>query len=217
MENHKVPAGEYEEYHEKIGRWTLEEHKQFLHGIELHGKCWKKVASCVKTRSVVQIRTHAQKYFLKVQKSSGTSPLKLSEMNAPSPMIKKNVPITEPLPLLQSFNLLSKSNLSEKFLIPPGLSSVNEAPVAGGVARDGSLHTPVKQSIYQENDWFLNHFVETESPKVVTDGSDSGSDRKSSFDSTEDEEDDLHLEYYHAPPVWFLSDDSDHLCSPHLG
>ena len=29
---------------------------------------WKKVAACVKTRTVVQTRTHAQKYFQKVSK-----------------------------------------------------------------------------------------------------------------------------------------------------
>lgn len=51
------------------GRWTREEHNAFLRGLELHGKGWKKIASLIKTRTVVQIRTHAQKYFLKLQKS----------------------------------------------------------------------------------------------------------------------------------------------------
>jgi hypothetical protein len=41
----------------------------FLKGLELHGKGWKKIASLIKTRTVVQIRTHAQKYFLKLQKA----------------------------------------------------------------------------------------------------------------------------------------------------
>jgi len=51
------------------GRWTREEHHLFLRGLELHGKGWKKIASLIKTRTVVQIRTHAQKYFLKLQKA----------------------------------------------------------------------------------------------------------------------------------------------------
>jgi SHAQKYF class myb-like DNA-binding protein len=208
MDN-KVTTGQYEDYHENTGRWTLEEHRQFLHAIEIHGKSWKKVASCVKTRSVVQVRTHAQKYFQKIQKNNGTSPLKLADvMNTPSPMIKKIVPLVEPppLPLLESFHLLSKrtsqeSDLSGKFQIPSG-PSVDDSPAAVGVVDESLYPPPIKLSIYQENDWFLSHLVNTESPKVVTDGSDSGSDRKSSFDSTEDEEYyDFHAEYFHTPPV----------------
>ena len=53
---------------EHTGRWTKEEHDAFLVGLKIHGKEWKKVAACVKTRTVVQTRTHAQKYFQKLQK-----------------------------------------------------------------------------------------------------------------------------------------------------
>jgi SHAQKYF class myb-like DNA-binding protein len=41
----------------------------FIKGLELHGKGWKKIANMIKTRTVVQIRTHAQKYFLKLSKA----------------------------------------------------------------------------------------------------------------------------------------------------
>lgn len=54
---------------EARGRWTTEEHKQFLEGLRIYGKEWKKVSRLVKTRTLVQIRTHAQKYFLKLEKS----------------------------------------------------------------------------------------------------------------------------------------------------
>ena len=52
-----------------LGRWTREEHHTFIKGLELYGKGWKKIASLIKTRTVVQIRTHAQKYFLKLTKA----------------------------------------------------------------------------------------------------------------------------------------------------
>ena len=52
-----------------IGRWTREEHHLFVKGLELHGKGWKRIAEMIKTRTVVQIRTHAQKYFLKLSKA----------------------------------------------------------------------------------------------------------------------------------------------------
>ncbi|CAN0410038.1 unnamed protein product, partial [Phaeothamnion confervicola] len=54
---------------ENTGRWTYEEHRLFLKGLELHGKGWKKIAGLIKTRTVVQIRTHAQKYFQKLAKA----------------------------------------------------------------------------------------------------------------------------------------------------
>ena len=50
------------------GRWTKEEHEAFLSGLQMYGKEWKKVAARVKTRTVVQTRTHAQKYFQKLTK-----------------------------------------------------------------------------------------------------------------------------------------------------
>ncbi|KAL7554580.1 hypothetical protein ACHAWF_019042 [Thalassiosira exigua] len=54
---------------ENTGRWTAEEHRLFLQGLEQHGKGWKKIATLIKSRTVVQIRTHAQKYFQKLAKA----------------------------------------------------------------------------------------------------------------------------------------------------
>ena len=56
--------------HEHTGRWTKEEHDAFLSGLKMYGKEWKKVAAKVKTRTVVQTRTHAQKYFQKLSKAT---------------------------------------------------------------------------------------------------------------------------------------------------
>lgn len=47
------------------GRWTDEEHQRFLDGFLLHGHRWKRVQYVVKTRTVTQVRTHAQKFLLK--------------------------------------------------------------------------------------------------------------------------------------------------------
>lgn len=52
------------------GRWTAGEHEAFLKGLSIFGKEWKKISSLVPTRTVVQIRTHAQKYFIKLSKSN---------------------------------------------------------------------------------------------------------------------------------------------------
>jgi len=50
------------------GRWTKEEHQRFIDAIKLHGKNWKKVEEYIGTRSGPQVRSHAQKFFLKLEK-----------------------------------------------------------------------------------------------------------------------------------------------------
>lgn len=42
--------------------------KFFLKGLQKFGRCWKDIATLIPTRTVVQIRTHAQKYFQKIEK-----------------------------------------------------------------------------------------------------------------------------------------------------
>ena len=50
------------------GRWNQEEHIRFIKGCLLYGNNWKKVKKYVKTRSSAQIRSHAQKYLIKLNK-----------------------------------------------------------------------------------------------------------------------------------------------------
>jgi SHAQKYF class myb-like DNA-binding protein len=54
---------------EKVGRWSDQEHEVFLEGLTKYGKQWKTIATLIGTRTVVQVRTHAQKYFQKMEKS----------------------------------------------------------------------------------------------------------------------------------------------------
>lgn len=49
------------EHFSYVGRWSAEEHQVFILGMQQYPKEWKKIAAMVKTRTVVQIRTHAQK------------------------------------------------------------------------------------------------------------------------------------------------------------
>ncbi|XP_074272881.1 protein REVEILLE 5-like [Silene latifolia] len=49
--------------------WSDEEHDKFLEAIHLFDRDWKKIEAFVGTKTVIQIRSHAQKYFLKVQKT----------------------------------------------------------------------------------------------------------------------------------------------------
>ncbi len=64
---------------EKVGHWSEDEHRLFLLGLKLHGKRWIKVATVVKTRTDLQIRSHAQKYFQKLAKMIGIKVHELSD------------------------------------------------------------------------------------------------------------------------------------------
>ncbi|OMJ92253.1 hypothetical protein SteCoe_5023 [Stentor coeruleus] len=56
---------EVDDNEEKIGRWNKIEHAAFIEGIKLFGKNWKLVSQHIGTRSSTQVRSHAQKYFLR--------------------------------------------------------------------------------------------------------------------------------------------------------
>ena len=54
------------------GRWSKDEHEHFLKGLDQHGKDWFAIKELfVPSRTVTQIRTHAQKFFKR--KSKGLS------------------------------------------------------------------------------------------------------------------------------------------------
>ena len=50
------------------GRWTKQEHAEFLKGLAFHGQDWKELAKWVPTRTRTQIWTHAQKHWIRLDK-----------------------------------------------------------------------------------------------------------------------------------------------------
>jgi SHAQKYF class myb-like DNA-binding protein len=52
----------------KNGRWTRDEHFRFLEALKLYGKEWKRVQEHVASRTSTQARSHAQKFFVKLEK-----------------------------------------------------------------------------------------------------------------------------------------------------
>lgn len=52
------------------GRWSKEEHEKFIEAIIKYKSEWKKVQEHIQTRSSIQARSHAQKFFMKMNKSS---------------------------------------------------------------------------------------------------------------------------------------------------
>lgn len=72
------------------GRWKEEEHQLFLEGIEKFGKKWTQIAGLVKTRSVVQVRTHAQKYYQRLE--AAAKGILTREFRSPSTSTLKFLP-----------------------------------------------------------------------------------------------------------------------------
>lgn len=54
------------------GRWTSYEHFKFLEALKIYGKEWQKVQQHVNTRTSTQARSHAQKFFVKLDKKNLT-------------------------------------------------------------------------------------------------------------------------------------------------
>lgn len=51
------------------GRWTRAEHDKFMDALEKYGRDWHKIQKKIKTRNLLQIRSHAQKVFLNMTES----------------------------------------------------------------------------------------------------------------------------------------------------
>ncbi|KAK8687423.1 hypothetical protein V6N13_086238 [Hibiscus sabdariffa] len=92
--------------------WTEPEHDKFLEAIQLFDRDWKKIEAYIGSKTVIQIRSHAQKYFLKVQKN-GTSE------HLPPPRPKRKA--AHPYPQKASKNALGHPQVSEPLQSPSTL------------------------------------------------------------------------------------------------
>jgi len=49
-------------------RWTDEEHEKFLDALKRFGRAWRRIEEHIGTKTAVQIRSHAQKFFSKIER-----------------------------------------------------------------------------------------------------------------------------------------------------
>lgn len=73
-------------------RWTEEEHHKFLEALKMHGRAWRRIEEHIGTKTAVQIRSHAQKFFSKLEReaSAGGVPMgKAQDISIPPPRPKR--------------------------------------------------------------------------------------------------------------------------------
>ncbi|KAK9078619.1 hypothetical protein SSX86_002676 [Deinandra increscens subsp. villosa] len=116
--------------------WTEEEHDKFLEALQLFDRDWKKIEDFVGSKTVIQIRSHAQKYFLKVQKNGS-----IAHVPPPRPKRKATHPYPQKAPknvlLPLEADMCYPSSMSG--LAPGHMLSQDEYELQGVEADNGSM------------------------------------------------------------------------------
>lgn len=158
------------------GRWSKEECKLFEEALQKFGKRWKKVEAYIGTRTGTQVRSHAQKYFMKDKGESLSIPHDQS--------VAPNTSIGATLERPETDCMKVKDNSEEKKIKSPKLIPLQEVTPQSAftiASKDPTSKTTVEckyllehmrkfgfnttESIYRKFNK-LSDWVETHSAKI---------------------------------------------------
>jgi len=151
---------------ENMGRWTQEEHELFLEGLKIHGKAWKKISEMVKTRTIIQIRTHAQKYFQKLEKAKQQQVLPVNDISVETSSSVTSSP-------KKSKNLKKKVNLTKnddtiKTTSSDESSTNSESIVNLNDEKTKNLHIPFVETVSSCTTVSMSSLDEETSPETFS-------------------------------------------------
>ncbi|XP_048608580.1 protein LHY-like isoform X2 [Brassica napus] len=136
-------------------RWTEDEHDRFLEALRLYGRAWLRIQEHIGTKTAVQIRSHAQKFFTKLEKEAEAKGIKALDIEIPPPRPKRkpNVPYPrKPGPSSSQCNQpqvfldLEKKTSTGKENQEENCSGVNKYPLPNKVVTPGKLKTFMESS-----------------------------------------------------------------------
>lgn len=111
-------------------KWTEEEHQKFLEALKLYGRAWRQIEEYVGSKTAIQIRSHAQKFFAKVARDSGNDgDESLNAIDIPPPRPKKKPLHPYPRKMADSFAAnKTVSGQPERSPSPNGSGRDNRSP-----------------------------------------------------------------------------------------
>lgn len=155
-------------------RWTEDEHARFMEGLNRYGRKWKKIQAFVKTKTAVQVRTHAYGYFAKLLRNmpeddaawelaEEMSSLPGAVLKGPSSGKRRSEPKTDEA----GMDILRRFVFSKKKTDAPAKSELASSSVALETSETAQQIAPIPQQMWgSQEGWNL---MESEASSVMLD------------------------------------------------